>query len=202
MFKEIEALQSTIAETLNGSDFTPLSVNPEAQQMTFGSVLARIRKRTGLSQRALDSMSGVDHSTIARLEAGDRSPSISTVLNLAEALKLKPDMLQAFQLVAFLAREDDMAYINDIARNQLTAYGLNNCVSKASTSIEKAMEYKERRKRSIRQIARIGGMDLAGVSRFFKGERSDILGSSFISLAKGLGLTTREQIMDFFYSFA
>lgn len=202
MFKETEALQPTIAETLNRSDFTPLPVNPEVQQLTFGSVLARIRKRAGLSQRTLGSMSGMDHSAISLLEAGDRSPSVSTVLNLAEALKLKPDMLQSFQLVAFLAGEDDRAYVSDVVRNQLTAYSLNNCVSKASTSIEKAMDYKKRRKRSIRQIARIGGIDHTGVSRFFKGERTDILGSSFISLAKGLGLTTREQLMDFFYSFA
>ena len=201
MLKEIETSSFPITETLDRSDFSSLSIASGVHRSTFGRTLARIRKRSGYSQRALDPISGVCHSTITRLENGERNPNISTIANLAEALKLKSDTLQTFQLIISLAREDDKAYINDIFNNRLPVYGLNNRVSEASTSVGKAMDYKKRRRRSSRQVAEIGGINHSSVSRFFKGERVDIMGFSFVSLVKGLGLTTRGQIMDLFYSF-
>jgi transcriptional regulator with XRE-family HTH domain len=58
---------------------------------------ARLKARR-MSQRQLAHLSGVDHSTISRLLAGDRSPSLTTAVKLARALRdfeVLPEMVQA-----------------------------------------------------------------------------------------------------------
>lgn len=190
--------------TLDRSDFTPLEISPEAPRPTFREQLFELRRIAKLHQRTLALGTGIDHSSISRLEKENRNPNISTVVVLVEALK--PDLLQTFQLIASLAKEDDKAYINDVfdlsgSHSDLwRPYVLNTGISEAVTPAEKVKDYAKRRKRTARQIAEIGGIDHTGVSRLLKGERGDILGASFISLVRGLGLT-QEQIMDLFYSF-
>lgn len=51
--------------------------------------LVTVRKKKGLSQRALAKVSGVGHITIARLEVGQFDPRLSTLRALAKALKVK-----------------------------------------------------------------------------------------------------------------
>jgi transcriptional regulator with XRE-family HTH domain len=51
-----------------------------------GPRLARLRKARGLSQRALGDESGVSFGHIARIEKGERSPSVETIRLLAGAL--------------------------------------------------------------------------------------------------------------------
>ena len=51
-----------------------------------GPRLARLRRETGMSQRALGDLSGVSFGYIARIEKGERSPSVETIRQLAEAL--------------------------------------------------------------------------------------------------------------------
>ena len=51
--------------------------------------LALIRKKKGLSQRALAKLSKVGHITIARIETGIFDPRLSTLRALAKALKVK-----------------------------------------------------------------------------------------------------------------
>jgi transcriptional regulator with XRE-family HTH domain len=206
MIKEIDVPLSQDRETLYQSNLNPLMSNSETQTLSFGGQLNLMRKTAKLSQRALAFKTGIKHSTISRLENETRGVNISTVAVLLEALK--PDKLQAFQLVASLAKEEDKAYINDLfglsnnCRRRLTIYGLNTRVSRASTPVEKVREYNKRRGRSTRQIAEIGNIAHTSVSRFLKGEKEDLLGTSFISIVKGLGLTTQEEVMDLFYSFA
>ena len=58
---------------------------------------ARLKARR-ISQRQLAHLSGVDHSTISRLLAGDRSPSLTTAVKLARALRdfeVLPETVQA-----------------------------------------------------------------------------------------------------------
>ena len=52
----------------------------------FGQVLRRKRTESGLSQDKLALESGLDRTFISLLERGLRQPSLSTLLELAEAL--------------------------------------------------------------------------------------------------------------------
>lgn len=54
----------------------------------FGRVLQRLRKTKGLSQEELSSLSGLDRTFISRLEGGQRQPTISTLIKLAQALNV------------------------------------------------------------------------------------------------------------------
>jgi len=51
--------------------------------------LVKLRKKKGLSQRALSKLSKVGHITIARIETGVFDPRLSTLRALAKALKVK-----------------------------------------------------------------------------------------------------------------
>lgn len=52
----------------------------------FGAALRRHRTAGGLTQEDLAFESGVDRTFIARIEAGKRQPTITTVLRLTQAL--------------------------------------------------------------------------------------------------------------------
>jgi DNA-binding XRE family transcriptional regulator len=58
------------------------------------NMLEQIRKQQGLTQEQLAEKSGVDQTTISRLERGDiKRPRWEVVANLAQALKVKPEKL-------------------------------------------------------------------------------------------------------------
>ena len=58
-------------------------------------MLKKIRERRGLTQAALAEKVGVHQVTIARLETGERNPSMDLLQRLAKALKMKlPDLLK------------------------------------------------------------------------------------------------------------
>ena len=48
-------------------------------------LIARARKRAGLSQRLLAKRAGTSHSTLAAYETGAKSPNFSTVVRVLEA---------------------------------------------------------------------------------------------------------------------
>jgi transcriptional regulator with XRE-family HTH domain len=58
-----------------------------------GHRIARARKRRGLTQQDLAERVGVNRVSIARLEAGTRSPSMSTARRIADALGESLEML-------------------------------------------------------------------------------------------------------------
>lgn len=208
MIKEAPILTSG-PEDLGGSGFTLVeikSVKQKAEVLSFGERIALLRKKTGMPQRAFALSIGINHSTVSRVEKGNsvKSPLMSTVVALAE--KLNPDYLESLLLISSLAGEKDREYINNLLGlsksypSKHYTNGLNTDISGASTPAEKAREYSERRKRTTRQVASMGGIDHTTVSRFIRGQKIDILSSSFIPLVKGLGLT-RNQTVDLFYSF-
>jgi transcriptional regulator with XRE-family HTH domain len=55
---------------------------------SFAAVMRRRRETAGLSQYRLAKLAGVDHTTVSRLESGQRRPSRSMVNLLAAALGL------------------------------------------------------------------------------------------------------------------
>ncbi len=54
-----------------------------------GKVLKKVREKRGLTQAALGEKVGVHQVTIARLETGERNPSMDLLQRLAKALKVK-----------------------------------------------------------------------------------------------------------------
>jgi transcriptional regulator with XRE-family HTH domain len=51
--------------------------------------LKALRAKCGLSQEALAKKAGISREYLARLEAGQHDPSLSTLTSLAKALKVK-----------------------------------------------------------------------------------------------------------------
>ena len=62
--------------------------------IAYGSLLREHRKKSGLSQEKLALLSGVDRSFISEIERGVKSPTLKTMLFLAEHLNVA-----AYQLV-------------------------------------------------------------------------------------------------------
>jgi transcriptional regulator with XRE-family HTH domain len=60
--------------------------NGWAGAIVFNVWLRRALRQRRMSQRQLAYLSGVDHSTISRLVAGERTPSLATATRLAQAL--------------------------------------------------------------------------------------------------------------------
>ena len=59
----------------------------------FGANLRCAREQANLTQEDLASTAGMDRSAISLLERGRRNPSLETILKLATALKLEPEVL-------------------------------------------------------------------------------------------------------------
>lgn len=61
----------------------------------FGANLRKYRNLRGLSQRALNAISGVDHGMISRMENGQINVSLNTIYVLADALGVQgADLLE------------------------------------------------------------------------------------------------------------
>ncbi len=56
----------------------------------FGQVLRKLRKDAGLSQERLALDAGLQRNYISMMELGNYQPTISTLMKLACALKIKP----------------------------------------------------------------------------------------------------------------
>ena len=62
----------------------------------FGLQLQRLRKEKNISQRELSYLSGIDHGKISRLENGKANLAVTTLMELAEALEIRPGKLLDF----------------------------------------------------------------------------------------------------------
>lgn len=65
---------------------------PEAMQL-IGTNLKKYRLEKNLSQESLANVSGIDWSTISRIERGIVNTSISVIFALAQALGIEPYQL-------------------------------------------------------------------------------------------------------------
>lgn len=68
-------------------------LDPTAVAQVFGSELRAARVRAGLTQLGLAERCGLDRTYISLLERGLRQPSITTVLQVAEAIGIEPTRL-------------------------------------------------------------------------------------------------------------
>ena len=64
-------------------------------QVEFGLALQRLRLERNLSQSDLAKLSKIDRTFISLLERGLRQPSLTTIFQVATALKIKPSALIA-----------------------------------------------------------------------------------------------------------
>lgn len=60
-------------------------------QTEFGRILRNVRSERGLSQEQLALESCLDQTFISLLERGERQPTLTSLFQLCEALKLDPD---------------------------------------------------------------------------------------------------------------
>jgi transcriptional regulator with XRE-family HTH domain len=82
---------------------------------TFGTMLKQWREERGLSQSALAQRADIDHTTISRIESGQRYPSYSMVMRLADALGLTGPIRARMIVEAFIPhyyREDVRDVLN------------------------------------------------------------------------------------------
>ena len=70
-------------------------ITTERVSRAYGRVLREYREARGLSQRALAARSGVSSPAIAKIEKGQRVPSMTTHLRLSRALRVKATVFLA-----------------------------------------------------------------------------------------------------------
>jgi transcriptional regulator with XRE-family HTH domain len=69
---------------------------PRSQaHIAFGEAVREIRKKQGLTQQEVSEAMGAPATFISDIERGVRNPSWSTILALAEAMKVKPSEIAA-----------------------------------------------------------------------------------------------------------
>jgi transcriptional regulator with XRE-family HTH domain len=71
--------------------------------MTIGDRLKKARTKKGWSQRQLDFHSGVDFTTISKIERGERDPQASTIIRLCTALAISADDLLGLRVTEMRA---------------------------------------------------------------------------------------------------
>lgn len=64
-------------------------------QIAFGLVLRRLREKSGNSQDTFAHTTGYHRNYIGQLERGEKSPSLSALFNLSQALAYRPSQLLA-----------------------------------------------------------------------------------------------------------
>ncbi len=62
-------------------------------QAIFAGNVARIRERRGLTQEQLGWAAGLHQTAIARIESGERKPTLDTIFKLAAGLDIPPAAL-------------------------------------------------------------------------------------------------------------
>jgi len=62
-------------------------------RVAFGIVLRSLREQHGFSQDSFAHLTGYHRNYIGQLERGEKSPSLSALFNLAEALEIRPSQL-------------------------------------------------------------------------------------------------------------
>ena len=75
--------------------------------MNFSKNLTKYRKKLGISQQKLADKINIAQSTVGMWEAGRRTPKISELEKIADALDVSPCELLGFQSQNFSGRENE-----------------------------------------------------------------------------------------------
>jgi transcriptional regulator with XRE-family HTH domain len=63
---------------------------PQSPQASFAANVRRIRERRELTQEQLGWAAGIHQTAIARIENGERKPTLDTIIKLARGLEVPP----------------------------------------------------------------------------------------------------------------
>jgi transcriptional regulator with XRE-family HTH domain len=72
-----------------------VAAKAETPRTIFAANVARIRERRGLTQEQLGWAAGIHQTAIARIEKGERKPTLDTIFKLAAGLEVPPAELFA-----------------------------------------------------------------------------------------------------------
>jgi transcriptional regulator with XRE-family HTH domain len=67
----------------------------DTPQARFAANVERLRERRGLTQEQLGWAAGIHQTAIARIESGERKPTLATIFKLAHGLEVPPAELFA-----------------------------------------------------------------------------------------------------------
>jgi len=62
----------------------------KSPQAKFAANVERIRERRGLTQEQLGWAAGMHQTAVARIESGERKPTLATIFKLARGLEVPP----------------------------------------------------------------------------------------------------------------
>lgn len=65
-----------------------MAAEAQTPQAAFAANVARIRERRGLTQEQLGWAAGIHQTAIARIEKGERKPTLDTIFKLAAGLEV------------------------------------------------------------------------------------------------------------------
>ncbi len=68
---------------------------PILDSVIVGEVIARYRKRCGLSQEVLSGLADIGRSHLSAIERGERKPTLETLYRLSNALNVKMSAIVA-----------------------------------------------------------------------------------------------------------
>lgn len=66
---------------------------PQTPRAIFAANVERIREQRGLTQEQLGWAAGLHQTAVARIESGDRQPTLGTVFKIATGLEVPPAAL-------------------------------------------------------------------------------------------------------------
>lgn len=67
-----------------------MSADSHSRSEKFAANVGRIRKRRGLTQEQLGWAAGLHQTAVARIESGERKPTLETIFKLAAGLEVPP----------------------------------------------------------------------------------------------------------------
>jgi transcriptional regulator with XRE-family HTH domain len=70
-----------------------VAAKAQSPRSIFAANVTRIRERRGLTQEQLGWASGIHQTAVARIESGERKPTLNTIFKLAAGLEVPPAAL-------------------------------------------------------------------------------------------------------------
>jgi transcriptional regulator with XRE-family HTH domain len=67
-----------------------MPTNSPSPSAKFAANVGRLRERRGLTQEQLGWAAGLHQTAVARIESGERKPTLETILKLADGLEVPP----------------------------------------------------------------------------------------------------------------
>lgn len=67
-----------------------MAAKAETPRAIFAANIARIREQRGLTQEQLGWAAGLHQTAVARIESGERKPTLDTIFKLAAGLEVPP----------------------------------------------------------------------------------------------------------------